>query len=840
MRRLFVRSLLVVCLLVVGGLTRQLEAQTASSPGANAGAPTLPGDKKLLDAAAEAIAPVERLSKSIQTAENAIKQLKELEGELGRLRAEVERIIYDSTATAENLRPQLAEVKKQIARLGPPPGKDQPPEPATITAERQRLNELAGNLDGAIKTTELAWLRAKQLIDRITVIRYQMFARNLLERRSSPMLPAVWHDVGDSMDLIMGRIAYYGGDWVTWATKVWQWLAALCAGALGLWLIGGALVRRWLARCLVRPDPIPTFFQRVSRAAWMAPVRLLPPVAAVCLLYAGLAQLDLLFSPWTRLAIAIFTGALIYFLATTVVSVAFQPRHPAWRLVPVSDRTARHIQRIAKAFFALYVLDTAVVELGRAVYVPLSVTVAQTALSSLAFALLLITLFFTRFVPMSGADRPVNGHVASTGPTPVLAPRWIKIPILIVALVILGAAALGYIALARFVAHQVVLSGTVLATAGLAYLAIRAITRGRADNSDMVGQTLQSRFGLVDPARRRQLSRLLEALLTIMVLLATIPALLVQWGFSAADVRDWAIALLFGFDVGQFHISLVRILVAIALFTGLLFLTRVVQRWLRERILAQPRVDQGIANSVETAVGYAGISVALLIALSWAGLDITSLAIVAGALSVGIGFGLQSIVNNFVSGLILLVERPIKVGDWVVVGAEQGNVRRISVRSTEIETFDKASLIVPNSELITGRVLNWTHRTPLGRAVVKVRVSPSADPEAVIEIIRQCVETNGNILTDNPPFITFDDFDGVALAFTVRSVVGDVYQAARVASAQRIAILKRLRAEGIQLANPQHDVHLKDLDWVKATASRLAEQKSEAPRAPPPGSNDND
>ena len=178
-----------------------------------------------------------------------------------------------------------------------------------------------------------------------------------------------------------------------------------------------------------------------------------------------------------------------------------------------------------------------------------------------------------------------------------------------------------------------------------------------------------------------------------------------------------------------------RILLGILLFTALLFLTRVIQRRLRENVLVAPRMDAGIAHSIDTAVGYLGTALAAIIAISYAGFDITSLAIVAGALSVGIGFGLQSIVNNFVSGLILLIERPIKVGDWVVVGNEQGNVKRISVRSTEIETFDRASLIVPNSELITGRVLNWTHRNALGRVVLKFNAGPDADPRRVLAIL---------------------------------------------------------------------------------------------------------
>jgi len=186
--------------------------------------------------------------------------------------------------------------------------------------------------------------------------------------------------------------------------------------------------------------------------------------------------------------------------------------------------------------------------------------------------------------------------------------------------------------------------------------------------------------------------------------------------------------------------SLARILFGIVLFIAMLFATRLFQRWLRERALQQTRMDPGIVNSIDTVVGYAGIALASLLAISYAGFDITSLAIVAGALSIGVGFGLQSIVNNFVSGLILLVERPIKVGDRVVIGDQQGIVRRISVRATEVETFTRASLIVPNSELITGRVLNWTHRDSLGGASVRVGVAYDADPEQVLGILRACAK----------------------------------------------------------------------------------------------------
>jgi small-conductance mechanosensitive channel len=226
-------------------------------------------------------------------------------------------------------------------------------------------------------------------------------------------------------------------------------------------------------------------------------------------------------------------------------------------------------------------------------------------------------------------------------------------------------------------------------------------------------------------------------------------------------------------------------------------------------------MDPGIVNSIDTVVGYVGVGLAALIAISYAGLDITNLAIVAGALSVGIGFGLQSIVNNFVSGLILLIERPIKVGDRIVVGDQQGLVRRISVRATEIETFDRASLIVPNSELITGRVLNWTHRDSLGAVNVKVGVGYDSDPEQVLAILKKCADDHLDVLRTPAPAAFFENFGDSALMFNLRISLPDIGKAGTVQSDLRIAILRALRAANIEIPFNQVDVNLRDLDGVR-------------------------
>ncbi len=288
-------------------------------------------------------------------------------------------------------------------------------------------------------------------------------------------------------------------------------------------------------------------------------------------------------------------------------------------------------------------------------------------------------------------------------------------------------------------------------------------------------------------------------MLNVLLFALAVPLLLLAWGMSGAEIMSWVRAAVFGFDVGGVRISLARILVAVALFVGLLAATRFVQRWLAAGALAQGKMDPGLANSIYTGAGYIGFAVAALAAIAYAGFDITSLAIVAGALSVGIGFGLQSIVNNFVSGLILLVERPIKVGDWISVKEGEGYVRRIAVRSTEIETFGRASLIVPNSELITQTVVNLTHRNLLGRLKMKVRVSYQADPEHAMKVLQQVAEQNTSILRHPPPVVVLDNLGDQALEFSLRVYLADINRSLQAQTELRTAILKALREAGIDM-----------------------------------------
>ncbi len=184
------------------------------------------------------------------------------------------------------------------------------------------------------------------------------------------------------------------------------------------------------------------------------------------------------------------------------------------------------------------------------------------------------------------------------------------------------------------------------------------------------------------------------------------------------------------------------------------------------------------------------------------GLGFEKLAIVAGALSVGIGFGLQSIVNNFVSGLILLWERAIRVGDWVVVGDEQGYVKRINVRSTEIETFDRATMIVPNSNLVTGVVKNWLRGDKVGRVKIALAPHSGVDPEQMRDILLAAARAQEGVLRIPAPQVMFLGMEAARSASSCGAIVEDVEQSTRVRSDLHFDLHKRLADAGIAIAAP--------------------------------------
>ena len=322
-------------------------------------------------------------------------------------------------------------------------------------------------------------------------------------------------------------------------------------------------------------------------------------------------------------------------------------------------------------------------------------------------------------------------------------------------------------------------------------------------------------------------------MINLTVLAAGVPLVLLQWGFQWSDISAISYRALSEIHIGSISISLIGILGGILVFIVGLFLTRWFQSWLDGSVMARGRVDAGVRNSIRTAVGYAGIAIAALIGISSAGIDLSNLALIAGALSLGIGFGLQNVVSNFVSGLILLAERPFKTGDWIVAGNVTGTVRKISVRATEIETFQRQTVILPNSELINAAVGNWTHKNKLGRIEIQIGVAYGSDVRRVHEILLEIARSHPLVLKNPEPFVLFANFGASSLDFEVRVYLADVLTGVLVQNDIRFAIVEAFGREGIEIPFPQHDIHLRtDATRPKPAPAPSANTASEAkPRA---------
>jgi small-conductance mechanosensitive channel len=314
-------------------------------------------------------------------------------------------------------------------------------------------------------------------------------------------------------------------------------------------------------------------------------------------------------------------------------------------------------------------------------------------------------------------------------------------------------------------------------------------------------------------------------LANLFIFFLTITLILVVWRVYENPTQAIEHILQFGFDVGSRRVTVGLIFTAVALLYGAFLASWVVQAMLMAGVLSRRELQAGVRFSMARLVHYSLVVVGFLLALLALGVQFRDITIIGGALGVGIGFGLQSVVNNFVSGLILLFERPIKVGDYVEIAGQWGEIKRIGLRATIVETFDRSEVVVPNSELVSTRVTNWTLSHRIARLVMPVGVAYGSDVPLVMQTLKECADDNAAVMRSPAPQILFRGFGDSSLNFELRVWIADVGKRLDILSELHQEVDQRFRLAGVVIAFPQRDLHVRSVDESAASESRRAEEQ---------------
>lgn len=754
--------------------------------------------------------------------------------EIARMRKQIELAADNAMRIRATAARKAREQTRLLDALGSPPAEGEPPEPQPIADERERLESSIAEHRGRVKSANVVLARAEVLRERLIRQEFGVLADILGQRTASPLnvdlLGRAMSEVGPHVGYFRERLAEW---WATvefnrkrFDTLTW-WLVMLVVVVSVVVPGRNKVLRRYGPDHRDESPSFPRRF-RVMLAVGLGNVVL--PVVSIVGLYVVFLK-SAVPTPEVHHMAWILTFTLCqYFLITGLSAAAISPRYPSWRISHFTNDSAVSLYRGIRLFASLVVvLNLAWIPLSgpqgtRPLVNVLVMDVAQGALLTVfgACAVLIVAGSMLNILRRSAW---VFVHIDEEDRRTTSEPGRLVSGLFMVAKLglLLGivAALTGYVNLGVFLSQRIVWSLLLVAFAFLLRAFIDGLCSQAAGEESEISPLLSDTLGYNRSSAARLMFWVMLAV-DIVLSVSVIVSLMLIWGVHATDILNVAGKLVYGISIGDYTLSLIDIGMALGLFVVLFIGVRLFQGFLSNRVLAQTVPDVGVRDALTTGVGYIGVIIAAVIAISSLGLELSQLAIILGALSVGIGFGLQHVVNNFVSGLILLMHRPIKAGDWIVVGQYEGYVKKVNVVATEIQTFDNAELIVPNSQLVSSEVLNWTHKSTVARVVVSVTVPYGSEPRRVHDILLDCAQRTEDILHTPAPTVVLRHFGDNGLVYELRFFIRQADYMLLIASELRFAILEAFKKAGLNIPYPQRDIHVKSPDRAGGNEPGLA------------------
>jgi len=682
-------------------------------------------------------------------------------------------------------------VQAQLSALGAEP---EGGEPVEISLQRQSLNASLSVLRAPVQTAEVAYTEADGLIGGIDQILRDRQSDALLERGPIPLNPIYWPEAAEeslaSLRSIWNEITS------AWINPIQQ--AELRKNApevIFLLTLAGLLLargRHWFVRLTQSIQVKSATLGRWLAASAVSLGQIILPLAGLQALIAAAYASGL---PGLRgeLILSNLLEAGLYFLGSIWLGAQVFPRSehidPLVRL-PNAQRTAgRLYASLLGAIVGIELL--------------LSKIAAYDTWSASTAAVIYFPLFavagviFWRLAHLFALHDPDDETVSYGDRLITLLGR------ILFAIALFGVimAAIGY-----FTGSVKLMIPTIITLQVLAVVLV-------------LQRVVMAVFSLATGSSEGAKDSLIPVLIGVALVAVAMPVLAIVWGARGSDLAELWVRLRNGIEIGETRFSPADFFSFVLIFFAGFTLTRLLQGAMKNTILPKTKMDIGGQNAVVSGLGYIGIFLAALIAINATGLDLSSIALVAGALSVGIGFGLQNVVSNFVSGIILLIERPVSEGDWIEVGGNMGYVRNISVRSTRIETFDRTDVIVPNADLVSGTVTNYTRGNTVGRVIVPVGVAYGTDPRRIEEILLEIAKAHPMVLPHPAPAVIFQGFGASSLDFEIRAILRDVNWVLSVKSDMNYAIAERFTAEGIEIPFAQTDIWLRNPEALQSSTT---------------------